>query len=434
MDLKAQLERNLRQGEDYEADADDIALPSTLPVRIIAYYLPQFHPIPENDLWWGKGFTEWTNVTRALPRFVGHYQPQLPEDLGFYDLRLVENIRQQALLAKRHGIGGFCFHYYWFAGRRLLEKPLELLLSHPEIDLPFCINWANEAWTRKWDSSNDSILMAQQHSPEDDIAFATALEPALRDPRYIRINGRPLLMIYRPGLLPDASATLARWRQHFKSRGIGDPYMLMAQAFGDDDPRTYGMDAAAGFPPHKFGWDLPSIAGTLKLLDPGFRGKVVSYEAMAEAAMALRWDEYRVFPGVCPGWDNEARRPGSGFACIGSTPQKYGRWLEHSCRMALQASDQCERIVFINAWNEWAEGAHLEPDRHNGYAYVRETARVLERLARQGDAGLSAAAPADEFASHAGQPRTGTVTRIVRKARHKGANAAEYLANTLRPL
>ena len=428
----AQLEHNLRPGADYEADGDDIALPSHLPVRLIAYYLPQFHPIPENDLWWGKGFTEWTNVTKALPRFVDHYQPQLPEGLGFYDLRLVDNLRQQARLARRHGIGGFCFHYYWFNGRRLLEKPLELLLSHSDIELPFCINWANESWTRTWDSSNTATLVGQKHSAEDDIAFATALEPALRDPRYIRIDGRPLLMIYRPGLLPDASATVARWRDHFIRRGIGNPFIVMAQAFGDDDPRVYGMNAVAGFPPHKFGWNLPSLAGKLKLMDPRFRGAVVSYEVMAEAAMAYRCDDFRVFHGVCPGWDNEPRRPGRGFTCVGSTPRKYGIWLENACRLALQAPDQSERIVFINAWNEWAEGAHLEPDLHYGYAYLRETARVLERTAQKAESNLKLR-PSSATPNIAARPHAGLVRRIVRKARHKGADAVDQLANTIRP-
>jgi lipopolysaccharide biosynthesis protein len=435
MDLLAQLEHNLRPGPDYEEDRDEIALPTPLPVRLIAYYLPQFHPIPENDQWWGKGFTEWTNVTKALPRFVGHIQPRLPGELGFYDLRLTETVRQQAALARRHGISGFCFHYYWFAGRRLLEKPLQLLLSQPDIDLPFCVNWANESWTRRWDSSEQHVLMGQRHSAEDDIAFAAALEPALRDHRYIRIDGRPLLMIYRPGLLPDAAATVTRWRQYFISRGIGNPFMVMPQAFGNDDPGVYGMDAAAGFPPHKFGWDLPSIAADLHLLDRHFRGTVVSYASMARAAMTPRSEQYRVFPGVCPGWDNEARRPASGLTFSGSSPRLYGVWLEHAGRMALQAPNYDERIVFINAWNEWAEGAHLEPDLYYGYAYLRETARVLNQLARPGGTEpLLAAAPANQFASHTDRRPAGTIARIIRRARFKGAGAAEYLANTLRPL
>lgn len=433
MDLFAQLERNLRPGPDYEDERDDIGLPTPPPVRMIAYYLPQFHPIPENDEWWGKGFTEWTNVTKALPRFAGHFQPQLPGGLGFYDLRLTETLRQQASLARRHGISGFCFHYYWFSGRRLLEKPLELLLSDPDIDMPFCVNWANESWTRTWDSSEQHVLMAQRYSAEYDIAFAAALEPAMRDHRYIRINGRPLLMIYRPGLLPDATATVTRWRQYFISRGVGDPFMVMPQAFGNDDPRVFGMDAAAGFPPHKFGWDLPPITASLPLLDRRFRGSVVSYESMARAAMAARSEDYRLFPGVCPSWDNEARRPARGLTFSGSSPRLYGTWLEHAGRMALQAPDYDERIVFINAWNEWAEGAHLEPDLHHGYAYLRETARVLNRLVQPHATGLLAAAPSRLVTGHAGRHPARRIVRIIHKARRKAADAADHLASALRP-
>jgi len=434
VDLLEQMRFNLTAGPDFESERDDFALPAHVPVRLIAFYLPQFHPIPENDRWWGKGFTEWTNVTRALPRFFSHFQPQLPEGLGFYDLRLVEILRQQATLAKRHGVGGFCFHYYWFAGRCLLDTPLNLLLSHPEIEFPFCVNWANENWTRTWNGSEKTVLMGQKHSAEDDIAFATALEPALRDPRYIRINGRPLLMLYRPGLLPDAAATVVRWRRHFIKSGVGDPYLVMPQAFGDNDPNVYGIDAAAGFPPHRFGWDLPSITPMLELLDPEFRGIVYSYEAMANRAMALRsGTEFKLFHGVCPGWDNEPRRPGRGATFAGSTPKAYGRWLDDACRKALQEPNPEERIVFINAWNEWAEGAHLEPDRHYGYAYLRETARILNKLAMpiDGKTGFNIV-NVPQLNDPVRQP-LGLVRRIVRKARELGANAAEDLANAIRP-
>ncbi|HTV90856.1 MAG TPA: glycoside hydrolase family 99-like domain-containing protein [Stellaceae bacterium] len=379
MNLLQQIEFNHTPGPRFEPDDADIALPTQLPVRLLAYYLPQFHPIPENDQWWGKGFTEWTNVTKALPRFVGHYQPQLPTALGFYDLRLPQTLREQALLAKRHGIFGFCFYYYWFGGRRLLDAPLNLLLSYPDIEMPFCIIWANENWTRTWDGAEKKILIGQKHSAEDDLAFAAAIEPALRDPRYIRINGRPLLMVYRAGILPDPHATVARWREYFIANGVGDPYLVMAQTFGDNDPHVYGMDAAASFPPHDFGLDSP-ITKTLQFVDPGFRGQVFSYEAMAERFYTK--NRYETFPAVCTGWDNEPRRPGRGRTYAGSTPQLYGRWLHRACRKALQTSNPDERIVFINAWNEWTEGAHLEPDRHYGYAYLRETARVLHGLGR----------------------------------------------------
>jgi hypothetical protein len=433
MDLLEQLRINTAAGPDYEADGDDLILSSTAPVRLIAYYLPQFHSIPENDRWWGKGFTEWTNVTKALPRYVGHYQPRLPGGLGFYDLRLSDSLQEQAALAKRHGISGFCIHYYWFGGHRLLETPLELLLKHPEIQLPFCINWANEPWSRVWDGSERKLLIEQRHSPEDDLAFAEAIEPIVTDPRYIRIDGRPLFMLYRPGLLPDARATVARWRDYFCRRGLGDPYIIMPQAFGDTDPTVYGMDAAAGFPPHPFGWDLPTETDDLALLDKGFHGQRLSYDALIDSAITQAEEPFTVFPGVCPSWDNEARRPGRGTGFFGSSPKKYGAWLGHACRRALQAPNADERIVFINAWNEWAEGAYLEPDRHYGYAYLRETARALNRLALSTAEDRSRRKIALAASNGRAAASPNALRGLIRAVRRRGADAAEMLADVIRP-
>lgn len=434
-DVLQQLRLNAQPGQQYEADLDDAPITTDPVVRLIAFYLPQFHPIPENDEWWGKGFTEWTNVTKAVPRFPGHYQPRLPGELGFYDLRVPDILRKQANLAKRYGIGGFCFHHYWFGGRRLLEHPLDTLLNHPDIDLPFCINWANENWSRRWDGRDHDTLMAQQHSPEDDIAFAVSLEPLFRDPRYIRIDGRPLLMLYRPSLLPDAAATVRRWRSHFVRAGSGDPYIVMAQSFDEVDPTKYGMDAAAGFPPHNAGWNGTQLQGTLNLFDPEYRGQVVDYDQMASRAMANKPVEFTLFPGVCPAWDNEARKPNRGFCFIGSTPQKYGRWLAEACRTSLELTRPDERIVFINAWNEWGEGAYLEPDRHFGYAYLAETARVLNSLAPLAVSGMAQQSTAhSDVPAHSGalsNERAGAIA-ITRTITRRAAYMADALARALR--
>jgi hypothetical protein len=381
LDFLAQISANTAVGPNYEGDSAGVLAAQDPPVRLIAFYLPQFHPISENDIAWGKGFTEWTNVSKALPRFVGHYQPRLPGELGFYDLRLTDTLRQQSDLARRYGIHGFCFHYYWLNGKRLLSTPLDLLLAHPDIDVPFCVSWANHNWTRNWDGGNGEILQEQRYSPEDDLAFVRSLEPLMRDKRYIRIDGRPILLVYKPKLLPDAVATVKLWRRYLaKGVGLGEPYIVMCHIDEYVDPTVFEMDAAVGFPPNPFGWWLPNISASVVKLDPQFSGIIRSYEMMASQACALPRREYTFFHGVCPGWDCEARQPGRGASFIGSCPGAYSAWLARACRRTLDERVGDQRLVFINAWNEWGEGAYLEPDRHYGYAYLAATARVLNSL------------------------------------------------------
>jgi glycosyltransferase involved in cell wall biosynthesis len=347
-----------------------------LRAKLIAFYLPQFHPIPENDAWWGRGFTEWTNVTRAVPQFVGHYQPRLPGELGFYDLRLPGVIRRQVELARQYGVHGFCFHYYWFAGRRLLERPLDIFLENRDIDFPFCLCWANENWTRRWDGQENDILMAQEHTPENDLAFIEDLVHYLRDERYIRIDGKPLVIVYRPSILPDCRATLERWRSYCRKVGIGEILLAMVQ-FDVHDPREYGFDVALEFPPHKLAAGLGAINHTLDIVNPDYRGHVVHYQSVIDRAKSLPVPDYPLVRGVFPGWDNEARRPGQGYTFAFSTPQRYGEWLESAVRYAEAHPVGGESIVMVNAWNEWAEGAHLEPDRRYGYGFLQATRDVV---------------------------------------------------------
>ena len=360
-------------GADYVPKLRTQADFSQCALKPIAFYLPQFHPIPENDEWWGKGFTEWTNVSKAVPQFLGHYQPHLPGELGFYDLRLVDVMRQQVGLAKLYGIAGFCFHYYWFAGRRLLERPIDQFLEAKDIDFPFCFCWANENWTRRWDGMDDDILLGQTHNAENDIAFIDDVIPAMRDPRYIRVDGRPVLVVYRVTLLPDAAATAARWRERCIEAGVGDPYLVSACSFDIGDPRPFGFDAAVEFPPHRFHGE----AGTMdaEIVNPEYRGAVYSYAGMAESGISRPMPDYPLFKTVCPGWDNEARKPGAGHVFHGATPALYERWLREAGKATLRRAkaDGTPPFVFINAWNEWAEGAHLEPDRRYGYAWLQAT-------------------------------------------------------------
>lgn len=360
----------------YVSETDTGLDASSLDLRLIAFYLPQFHPIPENDEWWEKGFTEWTNVTKAVPQFEDHYQPHLPGELGFYDLRLAEVLHQQVALASKHGLFGFCFHYYWFGGRRLLEKPLNLFFSDKSIDFGFCICWANENWTRRWDGQESDILLAQEHSPETDEKFIDDVAPFFQDNRYVTISGRPLLVVYRVDLLPDPIITVQRWRSRCQELGLPTPYLVAARTFGLRDPRPYGFDAAVDFPPHNV--EALDITENSTLLNAAFQGRIYSYRSLVAKQVAMRsGDPYPVFGCAFPSWDNEPRKPGRGHVYWGASPRLYSEWLSKLCRDAGVRPIPDERVVFVNAWNEWAEGAHLEPDRRYGYAYLRATSQVL---------------------------------------------------------
>jgi lipopolysaccharide biosynthesis protein len=351
-------------------------------VRAIVFYLPQFHPIPENDAAWGVGFTDWTNVAKALPQFENHYQPHLPADLGFYDLRLPEVQRRQQEIARQYGVHAFCYYYYWFAGRKVLETPLENVLRDPTLDMPFCICWANENWTRRWDGLESEVLLAQTYSDETTQQFIRDIEPILDDPRYLRVDGRPLLLIYRPGLIPNVADVVSSWRTHFEAAGKPVPLMAAVQSFDMVDPRPYGFDAAVEFPPHKFLFRKPppALNDDVRSFNPGFQGRIASYEHMVGEAKTHAIEPFTLFRGAATSWDNEARKPGRGIIFAGSRPSTYAEWLGTSCSYMEETAPEDRRFVFINAWNEWAEGAHLEPDRRYGYAYLDATRKVIERF------------------------------------------------------
>lgn len=375
-----------RRASEYRAASKRDDLPATHALKYIAYYLPQFHAIPENDLWWGKGFTEWTNVTRAVPRFVGHDQPHLPTDLGFYDLTRDEVLDEQIDLARAYGIHGFCFYFYWFNGKTLLEHPVRRYLEGSDRDFPFCLCWANENWTRRWDGQEQEILIEQAHSARDDLRFIEHIAAYLRDPRYIRIGGKPLLLVYRGSLLADARATAQRWRKWCRDNGIGEIYLAAVLSFEIDDPRPFGFDAAVEFPPHQLR-NLPPINSEVELLDPAFAGEILDYR---ETVLMTALDKFsdsapRPFPllhGVMTGWDNDPRRQGKGRVFHHAHPSGYADWLRLASTATLRRNPPELQYVFINAWNEWAEGAHLEPDRRFGHAYLAATADVLRMSSR----------------------------------------------------
>jgi lipopolysaccharide biosynthesis protein len=353
-----------------------------LPAKLIAFYLPQFHPIPENDLWWGEGFTEWTNVTRARPQFTGHYQPQLPTELGFYDLRDPEVLERQADLARHFGIHGFCFHYYWFNGRRVLERPLDEFLARSHPELPFCCCWANENWTRRWDGLDDEILLRQEYAGDWAERFIRDLLPTLVEDRHIRVDGAPLLLVYRIDELPDAPRVAELWREIAQREAGLELHLAAVQSFGIGDPRPYGFDAAVEFPPHPFGRQRPLALKRsrpeVRRLRRGFRGTLENYEEIALQMRGKQLPEYRWYRGLMPSWDNTARRGAHAYIAVGSSPDVYRRWLGELTLHALARSDVQEPLLFVNAWNEWAEGTHLEPDDRFGRRWLQATFAGLQ--------------------------------------------------------
>jgi hypothetical protein len=347
--------------------------------KALAFYLPQYHPIPENDEWWGKGFTEWRNVTRARPLFEGHYQPHLPGELGFYDLRVPEVREAQAELARTHGVHGFVYYHYWFKGRRLLERPFEEVLKSGQPDFPFALCWANEEWTRGWDSQTGHVLVRQEFGELDDRQHIRYLIEAFKDPRYITIDGRPLMLIYRPTLIPDLMRTSEIWRTEVQKAGFPDLYLCWVESWGvppgGRGPGPYGLDASVGFMP-VVGDRLHPPVETLR------DHRVLDYESAAEWAMSLLDSPWKRFPSVMVGWDNTARRAQGATIYHGATPDRYEHWLKVTADALAGVRDE-ENYLFILAWNEWAEGNHLEPDERYGRAFLEATRRVLVRTPHQ---------------------------------------------------
>jgi glycosyltransferase involved in cell wall biosynthesis len=379
--IPAEIKRFTRPGAHFE-ELRPIPPGAQPRAMVLAYYLTQFHAFPENDKWWGTGFTEWTNIARGVPRFKDHYQPRIPRDLGFYSLADIETMRRQVKLAQSAGVQGFVFYYYWFNGKRLLEQPLEQFLGARDIDMPFCLMWANENWTRRWDGMDGEVLISQDYETDDDGRLLSDFNRHFKDPRYIRIQGRPLLMIYRPQLIPDTAKVIARWRAMFATRFQEDPIIIMSQSFDDYDPRPNGMDGAIEFPPHKLTKFVPPIDADAHMLDDTFAGQIYSYDDVARYSLEEPAPDFPLIKTIVPSWDNDARRQGSGLVIQGSTPQKYEAWLASLVERAKQRSFFGQPIVCVNAWNEWCEGAYLEPDLHFGSAYLNATARAVTGLTR----------------------------------------------------
>jgi len=359
---------------------------------LIAVVLPQFHPIPENDAWWGKGFTEWTNVAKARPLFPGHHQPHLPADLGFYDLRLPQARDAQAALARRYGIGGFCYYHYWFNGRRLLEQPIDAILQSGEPDFPFCMCWANENWTRAWDGRDREVLMEQHYSDADDEEHIELLLRFFADKRYLRIDGKPLFIVYKAANLPNPQRTFDTWRKRAQGAGLGELYLAQFEAMGAGtapDPRSIGLDASIEFTPdwrhmggQHFATNKAKLAMALGLLPKAYsRHTVFEYELMVNRICSKASPAYPFIRCVSPGFDSSPRRPHkNAVILLNNRPELFGAWLKQALEWTQKYDATGRRVVFINAWNEWAEGNHMEPDNRYGHGFLEQTLKALQEL------------------------------------------------------
>lgn len=355
-------------------------------IRPLAFYLPQFHPIPENDAWWGKGFTEWTNVVKAKPQYKGHYQPHLPADLGFYDLRLIEVMEEQAALAKEHGIYGFIYYHYWFNAKRVLEFPVNNIIAQKKPDFPFMLCWANENWSRNWDGGFDKLLLHQEYSEADDRQHMEYLcTNIFNDARYIKIDNKPVFAVYRTELFPAPAATAKIWNEVCLNAGFSGIYLLKVESFFDRvPPPNIGFDAAVEFQPE---WaNRPArvpVNFTEKILhklnlkkSTKYSNFFYEYGDLAKRAMNKKPAAYKRFPGITPMWDNTARRTKDAYIFKNASPEIYGEWLQHIVQHYQPFSPE-ENFIFINAWNEWAEGNHLEPCRQWGRQYLEVTKKIL---------------------------------------------------------
>jgi len=359
-------------------------------VTTIAFYLPQFHPVPENDEWWGPGFTEWRNVTQGRPLFRGHEQPRLPADLGFYDLRVPEARQAQADLARRYGVHAFCYWHYWFAGRQILQRPFEEVLRSGTPDFPFCLAWANQSWTGIWHGAPDRLLLRQDYpGAEDDRRHFDHLLPAFVDERYVRVDGRPLFYVFRPEELPDPATFVDRWQAMAVAAGLPGLFLVaeVSDLLGDGPryvgARRDGFDAGlyVRIPVDRRPGALLAMRARRKL-----RGGPEVYPCADELPSPPPGAGNELLPCVYPNWDNTPRSARLGVVVTGTSPERFRLHVRRGLALA-QRRPTADRLLFIKSWNEWAEGNYLEPDLRHGRGYLQVLAEELAALQLAADPG-----------------------------------------------
>jgi GT2 family glycosyltransferase len=345
-------------------------------ITVIAFYLPQYHPLKFNDEAWGEGFTEWNNVVRARPRFPGHVQPKYPGKLGFYDLRLPDVMNEQAKLGRAHGISGFCMYYYRLGGRRLMTTPSGNLLQNKSIDMQFCYCWANESWTRAWDGKSSDVLLKQEYDDSTFWGLVDDLAQASEDGRYIRINNRPIFLIYQASEIPTLSEWMERLRSALKCR-TGEAFLIgSVYSVNFRKEMLDHLDFVVQFPPHR----IPRIGRRVTIkpevvepFEPERGDYYEAYDDVVDSSLLCSDAFEPLLLGVCPDWDNTSRRKSNAHTIIGSTPEKFEGWVRKAAQMTRVKHGRGaipDKILFVNAWNEWAEGAVLEPSEASGYAYL----------------------------------------------------------------
>lgn len=358
--------------------------PTNRRARLLAYYLPQYHPIPENDAWWGPGFTEWTNAAKAKPLFRNHYQPHVPRDLGFYDLRVAETRAAQARMASEHGIEAFCYYHYWFSGKQLLQRPFDEVLRSGEPDYPFCLCWANETWSGIWHGAPDRILIEQTYPGiADHQAHFDTLSPAFFDSRYIKVDGKPLFMIYKASNLPDPRRVTDLWREMALKAGLPGLYLVGGGGY-NWNPVPDGFDAATSYRlppqhPRRSNWNPLNWLEKLK------RHQLPTIHTHRDALdkfMPHPVEGYINHPTIIHAWDNTPRSGANGQVIHDADPELYRRCLRRAIEFA-NIHPPGENIVFLKSWNEWAEGNHLEPDLRYGDAFlqvVKQEAALADKV------------------------------------------------------